>query len=60
MDLKSIGFNYNWINGSTVQEVRRRRGNNKRVESAKEQLRPKDNRTSAENNGKGRVVDVSF
>lgn len=60
MDLKAIGFNYNWIDGLGSVESRRRGVRKDKIESEQEQSRPRDNGTSMVNKDKGRVIDVSL
>ena len=60
MELNAIGFNYNWIDGASNIEARRRGVKKDKVESEQEQSRPQDNSTSMINKDKGRVIDVSL
>ncbi len=60
MELNAIGFDYNWIDGTSKIEARRRGIKKDKVEAEQEQSRPKDNGTSMVNKDKGRIIDVSF
>lgn len=60
MDLKAIGFNYNWINGANTIERNNSGVRKTREEAENDKSKPQTKRSSLATEGKGRVIDVSF